>query len=319
LWTAFEAVATGEDCKLLAIGNPDDPASEFATMCRPGSGWNVIGISAFDSPNLTGEEVPHHVARLLVSADWVNEKKRMWGESSPRYQSKVLGQFPEIGTDTLIAPSWIEDAINAEFPEENGPKGKIGIDVARFGSDDSILSHMALNGRFRIHTTLPMSETTQVSGQAIALARDLGWPDISIDGIGVGAGVVDELREKKREQVIPQSVTIRDFQAAGASTDPDFGNARAQAYWSLRERFQERGVDLDPDDEELAAQLGSIKYRYDARGRIWIESKDEMTKRGLPSPDRADAMMISSTRLGATAPKQSGQSFTRNLAGGRRR
>jgi len=60
----------------------------------------------------------------------------------------------------------------------------------------------------------------------------------------------------------------------------------------LRERFEQGEVDIDPDDDKLAAQLGSIKWGIDSRGRIKIESKDEMRKRGFPSPDRADAMAM---------------------------
>ena len=73
-----------------------------------------------------------------------------------------------------------------------------------------------------------------------------------------------------------------------------FVNARAEDYWTLRERFEQGEVDIDPDDDKLAAQLGSIRWGIDSRGRIKIESKDDMRKRGLPSPDRADAMAIAS-------------------------
>jgi hypothetical protein len=71
-------------------------------------------------------------------------------------------------------------------------------------------------------------------------------------------------------------------------------------YWTLRERFEQDEIDIDTDDEKFAAQLGSIKWGIDSRGRIKIESKDDMRKRGLPSPDRADtAAMIFSGRANA--------------------
>ena len=65
-----------------------------------------------------------------------------------------------------------------------------------------------------------------------------------------------------------------------------FVNARAEDYWSLRELFEAEEIDIDELDDVLAAQLGSIKWTIDSRGRIKIESKDDMRKRGLPSPDR---------------------------------
>jgi hypothetical protein len=79
-----------------------------------------------------------------------------------------------------------------------------------------------------------------------------------------------------------------------------FVNARAEDYWTLRELFEQNEVDIDPDDDKLVAQLGSIKWGIDSRGRIKIESQDDMRKRGLPSPDRADtAAMIFSARANA--------------------
>ena len=110
LWTAVEAITTNADCRILAIGNPDDPNTEFGNVCKPGSGWNVIRISAFDTPNFSGEPIPDWLAPLMLSPEWVDDKRRRWGETSPRYTSKVLGEFPEVGDDTLISPRWIEAA-----------------------------------------------------------------------------------------------------------------------------------------------------------------------------------------------------------------
>ena len=81
-----------------------------------------------------------------------------------------------------------------------------------------------------------------------------------------------------------------------------FVNARAEDYWTLRERFEQGEIDIDPDDDKLAAQLGSIKWGIDSRGRVKIESKDDMRKRGLPSPDRADAMAIAFAASANAAP-----------------
>ena len=104
-------------------------------------------------------------------------------------------------------------------------------------------------------------------------------------GVGVGAGVVDQLVEA--------GYPALDMQAGAGSTDPAiYKNARAEWYWCLRKLFEDGLIDLDPDDDELAAQLGAIRYAYGSRGQIVIESKDDMRKRGMPSPDRADAVML---------------------------
>ena len=74
--------------------------------------------------------------------------------------------------------------------------------------------------------------------------------------------------------------------SAGSSTPP------GPAYWNLRELFEADEIDIDPFDDLLASQLGAIKWKLDSRGRIRIESKDDMRKCGVPSPDRADAVMM---------------------------
>jgi hypothetical protein len=90
-----------------------------------------------------------------------------------------------------------------------------------------------------------------------------------------------------------------------------FVNARAEDSWTLRELFEQNEVDIDPDDDKLAAQLGSIKWGIDSRGRIKIESKDDMRKRGLPSLDRADTRSDDLFRQGERCADQCGESCRR--------
>jgi hypothetical protein len=121
------------------------------------------------------------------------------------------------------------------------------------------------------------------------------WVRAIIDVPGVGGGVVDRLAELDLP-VVP-------YNGGESPIDKErFVNARAEDYWTLRERFEQAEIDIDPDDDTLAAQLGSIKGGIDSRGRIKIESKDDMRKRGLPSPDRADAMAIAFAGRANSAP-----------------
>lgn len=291
LFTAMEAIVTNADCRILAIGNPDDPNTEFGAVCKPGSGYNVIKVSAFDTPNFTAEAIPEKLSKQLVSVDWVEDKRRRWGTDSPLWKSKVLGEFPEVGENTLISPAWITAAQQRELPATT--PAKLGVDVARFGMDTTVISHRQ-GGRFRILETLPYSATTTTTGHVVAIQREHGNPVAHVDGVGVGSGVVDQLREQGRPVV--------DMQAGAGATpevDPKTGrpvtrfiNARAQWFWGLRKMFEDGEVDIDPTDEELASQLGSMRYELDSKGRIKIESKDDMKARGMPSPDRADAMML---------------------------
>jgi hypothetical protein len=283
LWTAVETITTNADCRILAIGNPDDPNTEFGRVCKPGSGWNIIQISAFDTPNFTDEPVPESLRPLLLSPEWVEDKRKRWGTESPRYTSKVLGDFPDIGEDTLISPAAIEAAQNRSM--QPTVDQRLGVDVARFGTDSTIVMHAA-GPIVRCIGTYSKQATTETTGHVVAAARELHGPyEIRVDGVGVGGGVVDQLSE--------QGFTVIDMQSgAGAADREHFLNARAEWYWGLRQRFEDGDIDIDPDDDELAAQLGALRYKFTSRGQIQIESKDDMRKRGLPSPDRADAVML---------------------------
>jgi hypothetical protein len=96
----------------------------------------VKEISAFDTPAYTGEEVPAEPLPLLVSPEWVEERKVRWGVNSPIYQSKVLGEFPDLSDDTLILPKWIEAAQKRSIERNRGPR--LAWDIARFGEDETV-------------------------------------------------------------------------------------------------------------------------------------------------------------------------------------
>lgn len=302
LWTAVEAITTNTNCRTLAIGNPDDPASEFAEVCKPGSGWNVVRVSAHDTPNFTGEQVPDELRPLLIEPGWVEDKARRWGTESPLYASKVLGEFPDVGQDVLFPPSLIRAAQERDLDPDD-QRTRLGVDVARFGTDRTVLT-LARGPVARIVAEYGSVSTTETSGRVTAVAREHRVRRVQVDGVGVGGGVVDQLRDT--------GVRVHDLQSGGAARDRErFANARAEWYWGLRERFEAGDIDLDPADDELAAQLGSIRYKYTARGQILIESKEDMKKRGLPSPDRADSLVYayasSGGPAGVAAPVRSGR------------
>jgi hypothetical protein len=309
LFDAVDALATNENARVLAIGNPDAPSSHFASVCKPGSGWNVIRIDGLQTPNMTAEalaelpeladlfarlglepvdeDVPDNLRPLLLSPLWVAERIHRWGVESPIFTAKVRGEFPDIGEDVLIPPSWIRAA--QERTLDPGPWSVLGVDVARFGSDRSVF--MLRRGSVaRMVGDHSKQATTVTTGQVIAAKREYGVDEIRVDGVGVGGGVVDQLLEQGHDVV--------DMQAGGAAIDSEhFLNARAEWYWALRERLEAGDMDLDPADDELAAQLGAIKYKFTSRGQIQIESKVDSKKRGLPSPDRADALMLTAGRV----------------------
>jgi len=282
VWDAFDSMATNQHARILAIGNPTDPESRFAQVCAPGSGWHVEEVSAFCTPAFTGEDVPGELADQLVSPAWVERMRRQWGEGSARWTSRVLGRFPDEADDTLISRQWIKAAQERELPA--GAPGVFGCDIARSGGDETVI-YLNRGGVARLAHRAQGHELMRTTGAIMNLLRDApAWPAV-VDAIGIGAGVFDRLRE--------QGAAAIGFVASERARRPDrFLNRRAEVFWELREAMREGLVDLDRADEELASQLGAIRFSEDSRGRIVIERKADMKKRGVSSPDRADALAM---------------------------
>jgi hypothetical protein len=282
LWTGAETLIANEGSRLLAIGNPDDPTGPFAKVCRPNSGWNLIGISAFATPNFTDEEVPESLRPLLVSPTWVEERRARWGEGSVLWAAKVLGQFPDRSDDSLIPLSWVERA--RERTLAPGDEAVLGVDVARRGSSETVI--MLRRGAVARCVWARVGEDTmRTTGEVIKALQTHLAGIAKVDDVGVGGGVVDRLVEQRHPAVgLNGGHRPKDRQR--------FVNARAEWYWELRERFEHGEIDIDPEDEVLAEQLCSIRYGVDSAGRIQIESKEDMRARGIASPDRADALAL---------------------------
>jgi hypothetical protein len=342
IFNAVDSLVTNIDCRVLAIGNPDDPASHFAKICRPGSGWNVIHLDALRSPNFTKEElakypevrrlmiregirpskekIPDRIRPMLVSPLWVDERIKRWGVNSPLFTSKVRGQFPKVTIDTLIPPHLVTAAWYRDL-EPVDTSRSLGVDVARYGMDHTIIVERR-GGVVRVVQDIAKGPTTETAGLVIRHGwTDLGAAVAYVDDDGVGGGVVDQL-EQDEYPVFPMNGGARydgpEFvKGRGPSNGnpgvPLFVNQRSWWWWRAKEALEgpsgtggDGWIDLDPADEDLASQLISVKYKINSHGQIEVESKDSMRKRGLPSPDRADAFIMSlDTRL----PQNTGQRF----------
>lgn len=307
LWIAADSLATSDESRILAIGNPDDPASHFATVCKPGSGWHVIKISAFDTPNFTDEKVPAELKQVLTSRYWVEDKRKTWGEASPLWQSKVLGEFPDIGDDTLIPPGWLNAALDRYkdgSDEDEDPEDiELGVDVARFGADETVIT-LRRGKRARIHSTLHQRDLMEVCGAIVQAIKETGCRCCKVDDAGLGGGVTDRLFELQGEGIFgDQMVDIVPVNVGMATSDADdrergdrgeherFLNLRAELHWGIRKRFELGTIAIEAD-EDLMGQAVAIRYKLNSRGLVQIESKDDMKRRGLVSPDRFDALVL---------------------------
>ena len=296
IYEAVEAIMTSDAPLLLLIGNPTSMSGAFRrAFHEERSIYHAITISAPESPNVQAGRV---VIPGLTTSQWVEERRQIWGETTNLYRARVLGEFPDQDDDTIISLSDIEAAVGhivdavswtidseTVFGSEKATAEDviIAVDVARFGSDSSVILRRRGNCVEDIQS-LREQDTMQLAGRVAAAIRDHNPAHVLIDEIGIGAGVVDRLRELGHP--------VRGINVGRrARQDKLFANIRAEGYWSLAERFRAGHISI-PNDSQLVSQLATLHFNYDSSGRLKIESKDDIRKRGLPSPDKADALML---------------------------
>jgi hypothetical protein len=290
IWDAVETLATNEHARVLAIGNPDDPATQFQIVCQPGSGWAVHQIGYLDTPAFSGEAVPPMLLQDLISPLWVEERRKMWGEESPLWVSKVEGEFPEYAQDTVVPLSMVRRLQAVEdWPEEIDPVVELGIDVGAGGDKTSIRERVGRRPgrRWTDHTADPAN----VVGKSMLAIRETGATKVKIDVIGIGWGVAGWLEEKLAEARI-QCEVVR-VNVGEHSDEPDrFPKLRDQIWWMGRELTQDRGWDLRDIDDETLGQLIAPKYKPDTAGRTKVEKKEDTRERLGRSPDDADSLLM---------------------------
>lgn len=288
LWDAADSLIANEGGRILAIGNPDDPISYFADVCKPGSGWNVIAIDGLQTPNVTGEAVPDDVRPLLISPLWIEEKRKSWGEESPLYQSKVRGRFPELADDGVVPYTWARRCQTQR--QEPGAPVELGVDVGGGGDFTVIRERRGPRvGRvWRDHSADPM----QVVGKVIRAIDETKATAVKVDTIGIGWGVAGRLEELRREG--RHQARITRVNVGEASSDPKrFPRLRDQIWWEVgRELSETGGWDLGDLDDDTIAQLIAPKYGIDSSGRVKVEPKDDTRQRIGRSPDDADALLL---------------------------
>lgn len=297
LFAGFEAVTVNDTSRIVGIGNPDVHGSYFHSIFKKPkeqSVWERMTISSFDTPAFTGEKVPQTILDNLASRKWVEDRAKEWGVDSPRYQAKVLGEFADQSEATLFSQTTINNGIDAEKTPDDLVPIHLGVDVARFGTDFSTI-YSCQGGKIRHIAHWSFTDTVESANRVIHWAFELGATEVRIDGVGIGAGVLDMVGRRSEGRF--ETIGI-----VGNASSPDLDkwvNARAYYYDNMRERMKNGELDIDEADTTLHDELGIIEYKFSkSRGALQIESKDDMKKRGVKSPDFADAAMYSCAQLG---------------------
>lgn len=303
LFNAGSSIAANEHSRQLAIGNPDDPTSEFANMCKPNSGWNTMHIGYQDTPNFTGEEVSPLVADSLIHPSWVEDRRNYWGEESALFQSKCLGQFPTMGDPFQIIPiGWANQCRYLEYPAKKPIEA--GIDVG--GGNDRTVVAIREGKRLKSIKWFVSSDPMQTVALVAQHLHENEVTTAKIDTIGIGWGVYGRLRELSRKNN-PQSAGTHDadvvpINVANVPTpgnEERFTNLRAEMWWDIgRENCRLRQWDFSalPKNlqDDLIAELTAPKYEImDSKNKIKVEKKDKIRERlkGL-SPDLAEAVLL---------------------------
>ncbi len=257
IYDAIEGIRAGGEVHVLAIGNPTAVGGPFYDAFHRGrASWHTVTISAFDTPNLCGLTIPgvrgaprdgRSLLQLsdeelnvaprpyLVTRRWVKEKYLEWGPTSPLWQSRVMGEFPAEGHDTLIPLALIE-AAQARVLRAGSPV-ELGVDVGWFGDDASVIA-LRRGPVVEILDVAHKADTMATAARvAHALRRHTDITYARVDSVGVGAGVVDRLRG--------DNLPVVGLNAGWSARDGErFANARAEWYWGLRERFEAGDIAL---------------------------------------------------------------------------
>lgn len=280
IWKAAYGGLTDGLPMFFCFGNGTRNSGEFYdTHHRDRSRWIRLQL---DSRTVEG-------ANVELFRKW----EEQYGKGSDFFKVRVLGQFPSQASLQFIPTELVEWCMDevTRVPERRDSL-VYGVDVARFGDNESVISKMRSRHvwplKYGSHRFQGVSTDRLADVVLDNAAQDK--PDaIFIDGDGIGGGVVDILRRMRCPNV---------YEVHGASTQgigPYCHNRRAQNYWNLREAMK-AGLDLPPD-EDLKADLTSIEFGYSlSTNKVLLESKENALKRGIQSPDLGDAVANMFTR-----------------------
>lgn len=207
---------------------------------------------------------------------------KQYGEDSDEARVEVKGQFPRSGERNFISRAEVREAMERDLVEDEHAALIMGVDIARFGTDSSV----ARFRRGRDGRSIPATKWKGLDNMALSYAIaeliDDHNPDAVCIDAGNGTGVIDRLRE--------MGYKIEEVWFGSKSDDPEYANCRAMMWGRMKEWLP--GGCLD-DDQTLEDDLCGPNKKFARNGdAILLESKEEMLKRGLHSPDDGDAFAL---------------------------
>ena len=264
-----------EGAKIIMTGNPTRVAGYFYdSHHKMRNRWETMVVSCKDSTQVSETYIEDMLARCGNDTD------------ADLYRVRVLGEFPKSESNGVIPLDLVIAAYDRPVEQIKTVMPVWGLDVARFGTNKTALVKRHANIVKSVET-ITNRDTMYVAGWVMQQYEDANSDDrpavINIDSIGVGAGVVDRMREL---DVPVQGINVGE-QPSGKDR---YANLRAELWWRAREWLEQR--DTRVESEDLGAELTEVQFKITSTGKIQIESKDDMLKRGVTSPDIADAFVL---------------------------
>jgi hypothetical protein len=280
IWEVTEGALTDEDTEIiwLAFGNPTKNTGRFRECFgRYKHRWETMQI---DSRRVEGTN-KHQLNK------WVND----YGEDSDFVRVRVRGEFPRAGSTQFISGELVAQARSRIALDYDHHWKVLSVDVARFGDDQTVIG-LRQGPKLRILEKLRGQDVVQVARRVMYhMERERPRATV-IDGDGVGAGVVDIVKDQMQDwfkRMAP--CKLYEFHGGSTPEDPEmYFNRRAEVWGKVRDWLPTADI---PDDPEIESDLTGVEYFFSSKNQIQLEKKEDMKKRGLASPDTADMIAMS--------------------------
>ena len=272
--TAEGSLST-KGAKVILTGNPTRNSGYFYdTHHKMRDTWKRYSVSCHDSD--------------FVNPTFIADMEKKYGIDSNVYRIRVLGEFPDTNEDAIIPLHLISESHDRDV-EVDETEVVWGCDIARFGSDKTALAKRQGNTLLEPIKVWQGKDLMETVGVIVAEYEALPYSkrpqEILIDAIGLGAGVADRLQELLDCQV--SAINVAEL----PSMQEKYMRLRDELWFLCREWFESRNCKM-PEDEELITELTAPRYSFMSNGKIKVESKEQLKKRGFSSPDKADALCL---------------------------
>lgn len=285
IYETGQGALSTEGAIAILIGNPTRPSGFFfKTHTELSDLWKTYKVACHDSSR--------------VSEDYIETQRRTYGVDSREYKVRVLGEFPDSGADAVIPREYVESAHGRDITPHRG--GLVwGVDPGRGGDPSGFVARRP--NVIESIVELRYDDTMRVVGWVKKRWDELPpakRPEtIFVDAIGLGAGVADRLAELGLPVI---AVNVSEL----ASGSERYVRLRDELWYMIRDWLEPHDVSMpsieaEPLVAKMTHELCSVESEIMSNGKVQVESKERMKKRGLKSPNLADALALTFAHGGA--------------------